>query len=280
MKNKKQTFDRAARVAALRRAKSYRKAYEDNEFLGREELRPVRFQLELLKPEMILQEHNITSTVVVFGSARIWDRQEALDRVEEVKKACAANPKNTALKNKLKSVKNLVKISKYYEMARDFARLVAEKSGNRFIVVTGGGPGIMEAANRGAYEGDAKSIGLNITLPHEQGPNPYVSPEFAFRFHYFAIRKMHFMMRSKALVVFPGGFGTFDELFEAITLMQTGKKTKYPVVLVGKEYWQNVVNMQLMADWGVISVEDIGLFHFVDSAQEAWQVIADFYSIK
>jgi len=272
-------FDKQKHVMILRKAKPYRKAYQDFEFLAREELRPLRLQLELMKPEMILKEHGVTSTVVCFGSARIWSKEDALKRIETVKKACALDPKSSILRNKLRSVKNLIKMCKYYEVGREFARIVAEESRGRFLIVTGGGPGIMEAANRGAYEGGAKSIGLNITLPMEQGPNPYVSPDFAFRFHYFAIRKMHFMMRAKALVVFPGGFGTFDELFEALTLVQTGKKHHFPIVMIGRKFWSDIIKWDAIARYGVISKEDIKLLHFVDTAREAWDVIKSSYKL-
>lgn len=279
MKKKEEKFDPQKQVLKLRRSKAFRKAYQDNEFMDRPELRPVRLQLELLKPEMILQEHHISETIVVFGSARIWSKEKALQRVKDIEALYRKDPGNSVLKNKLGSVKRLVDMSKYYEIGREFGRLVAEKSGGRFIIVTGGGPGIMESANRGSFEGGAKSIGLNITLPMEQGPNPYVSPEFAFRFHYFAIRKMHFMMRSRALVVFPGGFGTFDELYEALTLVQTGKKRRYPVIMIGRKFWTEVVNLDALARYGVISQEDKNLMHYADSAQEAWDIIAKHYSI-
>ena len=279
MKKKEEKFDPQKQVLKLRRSKAFRKAYQDNEFMDRPELRPMRLQLELLKPEMLLQEHHISETIVVFGSARIWSKEKALQRVKDIEALCKKDPGNSVLKNKLGSVKRLVEMSKYYEIGREFGRLVAEKSGGRFIIVTGGGPGIMESANRGAFEGGAKSIGLNITLPMEQGPNPYVSPEFAFRFHYFAIRKMHFMMRSRALVVFPGGFGTFDELYEALTLVQTGKKRRYPVIMIGRKFWNEVVNLDALARYGVISQEDKNLMHYADSAQEAWDIIAKHYGI-
>ncbi len=216
---------------------------------------------------------------MVFGSARICSHDDAKARIYEVGKACQLQPDSTILANKYKSAKNLLKMSKYYEIAREFGRLVAQNTKGKFMIVTGGGPGIMEAANRGSYEAGVKSIGLNITLPHEQGPNPYVSPDFAFRFHYFAIRKMHFMMRSKALVVFPGGFGTFDELFEAMTLVQTGKKRRFPIILVGKKYWTDVVNFKKLAEYGVINAEDVNLFRFADSAKEVWNIIAEHYDL-
>lgn len=266
-------------VATLHAAPSYRKAYEDGDFMSQEELRPVRFQLELLKPEMTLQEYGIDSTIVVFGSARICGEEAAKERIHEITKACKLQPDNKLLMGKLQSAKNLLKMTKYYEIARDFGNLVAQNTKGKYMIVTGGGPGIMEAANRGSYEAGVKSIGLNITLPHEQGPNPYVSPDFAFRFHYFAIRKMHFMMRSKALVVFPGGFGTFDELFEAMTLVQTSKKRRFPIILVGKKYWTDVVNFKKLADYGVINAEDVNLFRFAETAKEAWNIIAEHHEL-
>ena len=269
--------EKAAMVKALHRSPSYRKAYHDVEFLSRPEQRSVRFQLEMLKPESILKKHGVESTIVVFGSARIWEKQDALERIKTVAAACKKDPKNKVLRNKLRTVKHLLKASKYYDIAREFAYLVATKGQGRFLITTGGGPGIMEAANRGAYEAGAKSIGLNITLPMEQGPNPYVSPEFAFRFHYFSIRKMYFMIRSKGLVVFPGGFGTYDELFEALTLIQTGKKHRFPVILVGREYWSDVMDFKALARWGFISEEDPDLVQYADSAKEIWNILARFH---
>ena len=267
-------------VLKLRKAKAYRKAYLDPEFLTRDELRPMRLQLELLKPEMTLAEYGVKSTVVVFGSARIWDKEQSEGRVAEMKKLLKKDPKDQVLRNKVASAERLGASAKYYEVARDFGRIVSTKDcipGRKLVVVTGGGPGIMEAANRGAYEAGAKNIGLNITLDMEQGPNPYVSPEFCFRFHYFAIRKMHFVMRARALVAFPGGFGTMDELFEVLTLVQTGKKTRLPIVLVGKKYWDDVINFSNMAKWGYISKEDLKLFTYAETGEEIWQHIADFY---
>lgn len=267
-------------VMALRRSKAYRKAYTDPEFLSRDELRPVRLQLELLKPEMTLAEHDVKATVVVFGSARIWDKEQSADRIKEVSAMVRKNSGDPTLKNKLASVKRLDASAKYYEVARDFGRLVSQTKilkDRKMVVVTGGGPGIMEAANRGAHEAGAKSIGLNITLGMEQGPNPYVSPEFCFRFHYFAVRKMHFVMRARALVVFPGGFGTMDELFEVLTLVQTGKKSNLPIVLVGKKYWNDVINFPNMAKWGYISKEDLKLFRYAETGEEILTHIQDFY---
>lgn len=267
-------------VLALRRAKAYRKAYTDPEFLSRKELRPVRLQLELLKPEMTLSENDVNATVVVFGSARIWDAVQSEARIKEVKALVKKDPRNSVLRNKLASVERLKKSTKYYDVARDFGRLISGEDipgAGKLVVVTGGGPGIMEAANRGAHDAKERSIGLNITLEMEQGPNPYVSPELCFRFHYFAIRKMHFVMRSRALVVFPGGFGTMDELFEVLTLIQTGKKSHLPIVLVGEDYWRDIMNFQNMAKWGYISKEDLKLFSFAESGEEILARIKAFY---
>jgi len=234
---------------------TYRLAFADNDFLCREELRPVRLQLELLKPEMALEELGITSTIVLFGGARIPDpvhRDQA--RTE-----------------------TLASLSEFYDEARTFARLMTEKSletgGRENVIVTGGGPGVMEAGNRGAAEAGGRSIGLSIVLPHEQAPNGYVTPELSFNFHYFAIRKMHFLMRARAITVFPGGFGTMDELFESLTLIQTGRMQRVPFLLFGRAFWQRVINWEALADAGTISDQDLDLFRFVDSADEAMQII-------
>lgn len=266
-------------VLALRRSKAYRKAYLDPEFLTSDELRPVRLQLELQKPEMTLAAYGVKSTVVCFGSARILDKEQSAARVAEMSALLKKNPKDTVIKNKLGSAKRLQASARYYEVAREFGKLISKTAiqDRKLVVVTGGGPGIMEAANRGAHEAGEKSIGLNITLEMEQGPNPYVSPEFCFRFHYFAIRKMHFVMRARALVVFPGGFGTMDEMFEVMTLVQTGKKSRLPIILVGEDYWTDVMNFQNMAKWGYISTEDLKLFTFAESGQQIVDQIAEFY---
>lgn len=232
------------------RAPAYRLSFLDNDFMLREELRPVRLQLELLKPQMILDERGVESTVVVMGSARIPPEGE---------KGKAG------------------KLSIWYERARDLARLVTEKSlksyGREHVVVTGGGPGIMEAGNRGAQEAGGHSIGLNIVLPHEQAPNPYVTPDLCFNFHYFAIRKMHFLMRARAVCIFPGGFGTLDEMFEALTLIQTGRMNRIPFILFGREFWETIVNWKALAEAGTISPEDLDLITFVETAEEAMAVI-------
>lgn len=242
---------------------SYRLAYVDTDFLCREELRPVRLQLELLKTEMALTERGINSTVVMFGGARI---------PEPGGEAWAA--RNETQK------RNLEQSSVYYDEARKFARLCTDygaKSGHlEYVVVTGGGPGVMEAGNRGAMDAGGPSIGLNIVLPHEQAPNPYVTPELSFNFHYFAIRKMHFLMRAKAVVVFPGGFGTLDELFEALTLIQTKRMAPIPLILFGEKFWRSVVNFEFLADFGTIAPEDMNLLHFAETADDAWKIISDY----
>ncbi|WP_309083842.1 LOG family protein [Chelativorans sp.] len=248
------------------RAETYRLAWDDEEFMTRRELRPVRLQLELLKPEMVLAERGIRSTVILFGGARIPEPGgEAWAAKNEVQK------------------RNLEKNSLYYAEARKFARLCSEQSAKydyrEYVVATGGGPGVMEAGNRGAADCGAPSIGLNIVLPHEQAPNPYVTPELCFNFHYFAVRKMHFMMRAKALAVFPGGFGTMDELFESLTLIQTGRMERMPVILFGREFWERAINLEFLAEQGTISPGDEDLISFAQTAEEAWQYIADFYQL-
>ena len=253
---------------------SYRLAFQDPDFLLRDELRPVRLQLELLKPELILQEHRIDSTIVVFGSARIPEPQAAMKGLEAAKAELQIDAGNPALQLKVRIAERRVANSRYYEEARKLGRLVAAYShDNRFVVMTGGGPGIMEAANRGAHDAGALSIGMNIVLPHEQLPNPYITPDLNFQFHYFAIRKMHLIMRAKALVAFPGGFGTLDELFETLTLIQTGKVRHIPVLLFGREFWERVIHFQALVDEGTVAPEDLNLFRYVDTAEEAWDII-------
>lgn len=259
---------------------SYIKAYEDIQLLKQDVMRPVRMELEVMKPELYLQHHKIEETIVCFGSARVREEKEAQAKVKAAQEALDKNPQDKNLQNRLYEAKGLLRLSKYYDAARKFANIVIEKAGDRFAVVTGGGPGLMEAANRGAYEKNGKSIGFNITLPHEQKPNPYITKDLAFLFHYFAIRKLHLVMRSKAFVVFPGGFGTFDELFEILTLVKTGKKQDIPIVLVGKEFWNTVVNIPGLASYGVISPEEAESCDVVDTPEEAWQIIAKFYDIK
>eukprot|EP01132_Coremiostelium_polycephalum_P008927 gene8927-10941_t len=245
---------------------TYRLAFADPEFMTRRDLRAVRLQLELLKPEMALTQRGIRSTVVLFGGARIPEPGgEAWAAKNEVQK------------------KNLEANSRYYAEARKFAQLCSTYSAttyNReFVVVTGGGPGVMEAGNRGAADIGAPTIGLNIVLPHEQAPNEYVTPELCFNFHYFAIRKMHFLMRAKALAIFPGGFGTMDETFETLTLIQTGRMERIPVLLFGRSFWEKAINFEFLAEQGVISPSDRELITFVDDAEEAWDVIKTFYEL-
>jgi len=237
------------------RASSYRLAFADADFLCREELRPVRLQLELLKPEMLMSEQGIESTVVLFGGARI---------PEPANKSAART-------------ETLAALSRYYDEAREFARLITLKSlaggGRDDIIMSGGGPGVMEDANRGAADVGGRSVGLNIVLPHEQAPNRYVTPDLCFNFHYFAIRKMHFLMRAKAIVVFPGGFGTMDEMFEALTLIQTKRMDPVPFLLFGEDFWRRIINWDALAEAGTISAEDLELFHFVETAQQAVDLI-------
>ncbi|MFT6119515.1 MAG: hypothetical protein ACJAXK_001464 [Yoonia sp.] len=233
------------------RAPEYRLAFADDDFLCRDELRPVRLQLELLKPDLLMNEAGIESTIVLFGGARI---------PEPVKKDTART-------------KTLADLSKYYDEARKFSELMTKRSmetgGRENVIVTGGGPGVMEAGNRGAIDAGGRSIGLNIVLPHEQAPNEYVTPELCFNFHYFAIRKMHFLMRAAAITVFPGGFGTLDETFEALTLIQTGRMERVPFLLFGEEFWRGIINWEALADAGTISADDLDLFKFVETAEEA-----------
>ncbi len=251
---------------------AYRLAFQDDDFLLRSDLRPVRFQLELLKPELLLDEARIASTFVFYGSARIPSPEEAQARID------AATDERSRM-----VAERLAAKSRYYDVARELARIAAQYPVNaagcrNFVVCSGGGPSIMEAANRGATDVGAKTVGMNILLPHEQSPNRYVTPELSFRFHYFALRKMHFTMRARALAVFPGGFGTFDELFEILTLIQTGKMKRIPILLYGRDFWEKVVNFEALADEGVIAHQDLDLFTWVETADEGWAVVDDFYA--
>jgi len=254
---------------------AYRLAFRDTDFLLREELRPVRFQLELLKTEMLLEEAGVGSTLVMYGSARIPPpeaREAALAGADQL-------PEDEAL-----VVRNLVAKSRYYTEAYRLAKMVSElglvEDGKRqFVVCSGGGPSIMEAANKGAHDAGAQSIGLNIVLPHEQAPNPYVTPHLSFQFHYFALRKMHFLLRARAVAVFPGGFGTFDEFFEMLTLIQTGKMKPIPILLFGREFWNRVVNFEALADEGTINRSDLDLITWCETAEDAWEAICGFYHL-
>lgn len=263
---------------------SYRLAYLDQEFLLQDELRAVRLQLELMKPELILHEHGIDDTVVIFGGSRIPEPREAREHAAEAEAAAENDPGNESLERAARTARRRVETSRYYEEARRLASLVTRAGtalkNTRFMIVTGGGPGIMEAANRGAHEIGGKSIGLNIVLPFEQKPNQYISPELCFQFHYFAIRKMHFLMRAKALVVFPGGFGTLDELFETLTLIQTHKIKPIPVLIFGQSFWEGVVQFDALVEEGVISPEDLDLFRYVETAEEAWEIISKTHGLS
>ncbi len=258
-------------------ADAYRLAFADPEFLLRRETRGIRFQLEMLKPDLEQQEQGVTNTIVVFGSARFPSPETAQARLD----AARASGDAAALQGAERDMRNALR----YDQARQFGRLVAEHSARlaqeeRLYICTGGGPGIMEAANRGAFDAGALNVGLNIALPHEQSGNPYISPSLCFKFHYFALRKMHFMMRAKALVAFPGGFGTLDELFEILTLVQTGKSEPVPVVLHGSSFWKRLINFDLLIEEGVISPADTKLFSFVDTPEAAWEAIQSFYRLE
>jgi uncharacterized protein (TIGR00730 family) len=274
--------DAPSRIRAILASPSYALAEQDQAFLARDEARGVRLQMEYLKPETLLTEHGIRDTIVVYGSTRIAEPAAAQRSVEQLRQAIEADPGNSMLTRKLAVAERILAKSRYYEIAREFGRLVGSSGGaggSRFklTIMTGGGPGIMEAVNRGAFDAGAKSVGLNINLPHEQYPNPYITPELCFRFHYFALRKMHLLLRAKALVAFPGGFGTMDELFEVLTLVQTRKIKPVPVVLIGEEYWRRVVDVGFLADEGVIDDEDRELFWFAETAHEIWDSILDWY---
>lgn len=271
-------------IDEILKSPSYRRADHDLEFLDRPELRPVRMQLELLKPELAMQEHGVRSTIILFGGTRIVEAAEAERRLNEARAAFAAAADDESARRRVARYERLAAKSGYYDEAREFARLVSTNSQIEgvcdYVIVTGGGPGIMEAGNRGAADVAAMSIGLNITLPHEQEPNPYITPELCFQFRYFALRKMHFLLRAKALVIFPGGFGTLDELFETLTLRQTGKMQEIPIVLVGRDYWNRVVDFQFLADEGVISDADLNLMTYAETAADAWQAIVEFHRLR
>jgi uncharacterized protein (TIGR00730 family) len=256
---------------------AYKRADSDSEFLQRDELRAVRLQLEWFKPELIQQDEGIESTIVVFGSARLLEPETAQAKVRHAEQALAESPNDQEKRRAVLVAKNQLTLAPYYDVAREFGRLVSsacQLDGRcEYVVVTGGGPGIMEAGNRGAADVGAKSIGLNIALPFEQTPNPYITPNLCFQFRYFALRKMHFLNRAKALVVFPGGFGTMDELFETLTLLQTGKVKEVSVVLIGKAYWDDLINWKKFVEYGLISPEDLSLFHYAETAAEAWEII-------
>lgn len=270
-------------LQAIFASPTYKLAEQDTDFLARPELRPVRLQLELLKPEMAFREQGIRSTIVLFGGTQVIERPAAEARLNAAHAALAVDPNNPALQRAVARCRRLLDKSNYYDEAREFARLVSttcQVNGEcEFVITTGGGPGIMEAGNRGAFDVGAKSIGLNITLPAEQQPNPYITPELCFQFHYFALRKMHFLLRAKALVIFPGGFGTLDEFFDAITLRQTGRLQAIPVIMYGSQYWRQAINLAFLADEGVIADEHLELIRYADTPQEAWDQICEFHAL-
>ena len=266
---------------------SYEIAYLDQNFIQSDYVRAIRIQLEMDKPEWFMRQAGIRSTIIVFGSARFVSRNRAQRLLEEANEQLADSPDSEKAKNAVVKAKRLIKTSVYYEQAREFARIVSEETTAEYppayqgpfdyVICTGGGPGIMEAANRGAHDAESQSIGLNIKLPYEQHPNPYTSPHLCFQFHYFNVRKLHFMLRAKALVASPGGFGTFDELFEGLTLRQTERMQKIPIILLGSEFWKTCVNFGYLVETGVIDRSDLELFHMTDSPQEAWDMIKAFY---
>lgn len=273
--------DLAQRLQRILESPSYRLAQADIELLGERDLRPLRLQLELLKPERVLAEQGVGSTIVVFGSARVTDSETARARLAALQEAATTSATPPTLQE-LTFARHRVEQARYYEQARRFAQLVScrfqQEERCDFVVVTGGGPGIMEAANRGAFEVGARSIGFNIDLPHEQVPNPYISPELAFRCHYFALRKMHFLLHARGMVAFPGGYGTLDELFEVLTLIQTRKMEPIPVVLVGREFWNRIIDFSYLVDEGYIAQADLDLFTCVDEAEEIMAALERFYA--
>jgi len=276
--------DAPSRIQAILDSPGYRQADQDIDYLNVDETRGVRLQIDYQKPEYLLTQHDIKHTIVVFGSTRITEPGSAQRKVQALRIRLDEEPDNTELQSQLRVAERILAKSRYYDVAREFGKLVGEAgkkvdSGGLYIM-TGGGPGMMEAANRGAYDASSKTIGLNINLPHEQYPNPYVTPGLCFRFHYFALRKLHFLLRTRALVVFPGGYGTFDELFETLTLIQTRKIKPIPVVLVGEEFWRNAFDVDFLVDEGVIDEEDRELFWFAESAQEIWDGILKWHKIN
>ena len=269
--------DAAARLEALLNSPSYRRADQDIDFLGLSESRGARLSLDYQKTELYLRRYGVENTIVVFGSTRICEPSAARRRVERISRDLAADPENRSLRRKLDKARRIEQKSRYYAMAREFGQIVGRcgegPQDDRLLLMTGGGPGIMEAANRGAADVGAKSIGLNISLPHEQFPNPYITPDLCFSIRYFAIRKLHFLLRAKALVVFPGGFGTLDELFEALTLVQTCSIEPFPIVLAGREYWRRCFDPEFLVAEGVIDEEDVNLFWYAESAEDIWSGI-------
>lgn len=264
-------------IELLMKTSAYRLAYDDQDFILSDEMRGVRLMLEHSKTEQTLNQHNIQNTIAMFGSARTMSPETTRVELQDAKHALSQQPNNVELIHKLTRAKNQHRQAAYYQQARELAKLITQQSMLANIptlhIVTGGGPGIMQAANLGAHDAGGKSVGLNIVLPEEQQPNPYITPDLCFRFHYFAMRKMHFLMRAQTLVVFPGGFGTLDELFETLTLVQTKKIEPLPILLFGKDYWRRLIDFDLLLEEGMLSADDLKLFHYVDNAKEAWELI-------
>lgn len=272
-------LDAPARLRVLLDSPSYRPADQDVEFLNRDAVRGLRLHVDYLKAELLLEQHDIHRAIVVLGSTRIRERAAAQREVDALRAALVREPSNPDLTRRLAIAERIFANSQYYDVAREFGRLVGA-AGARVVVMTGGGPGVMEAANRGAFDAGAKSIGLNIDLPHEQYPNPYITPDLCFRFHYFAIRKLHLLLRAKALVAFPGGYGTLDEVFETLALIQTRKIKPIPVVLVGARYWRQVFDVDFLVAEGVIDQEDRELFWFAETAREIWDGILHWHTLS
>jgi len=270
----------ASNLEAILQSSTYKLAHEDLDLLNTDEMRGVRMLLEITKPEQIIEKENIISTVIVFGGVHISEKITSQRRLDDAVKLLSRNPKSKSLQKNVERLKNLHSISHYYSSARELSKLISldskTKSPDSNVIVTGGGPGIMEAANRGAFDANCKSIGLNISLPNEQHPNSFITPGLCFKFNYFAMRKFHFVMRSSAAVFFPGGFGTLDELFELLTLRQTGMKKKIPIILFGRSYWEKLINFQFLLDMGLIGENDLSIFQYADTANEAWNLIKDF----
>ena len=268
-------------IERLVHSPSYRVAFRDPDLMDRDDLRSVRMELEFLKTDLILRQQGVESTIVVFGSTQVCEPAEAQKKLDRARSRLADTPDDSRRRRAVARAERVAAKSPYYDVAREFARLVSSQcqiEGRcNYVITTGGGPGVMEAANRGAHDVGAKSVGLNIKLPKEQEPNPYITPELCFQFHYFAVRKLHFLLRAKALVIFPGGYGTIDEMFDALTLRQTGRMQHIPIILFGRKYWERTINFQFLADEGTIDDRDLDLFRFVDTPDEAWQMIQDFH---
>lgn len=283
----KTSLDDAAVIAnrkAILTSPSYRLAEQDVDFLARPEQRPLRMQMELLKTDALLRENRVVSTIVVFGGTQITSQSLSEKRLASAQRLLKKNPDDPTVRRSVARAERVVAKARFYDEAREFGRIVStvgQSNGDRqFVVMTGGGPGVMEAANRGAFDVGAKSDGLNIELPHEQEPNPYITPELCFQFHYFAMRKFHFILRAAALVVFSGGYGTLDELFDTLTLRQTKLMQEIPIILYGREFWPRVIDFQYMADEGVVADADLDLMRYAETSLEAWNIIAEFYGMS